>query len=337
MRICLIGCGRVAKSHMAGALQVKDRIEVVAAVDRGLEKAELFCREFGIKHAFSSFEDAVAAVDFDAVDICLPNHRHAEFAIKASEAGKHILLEKPMANTVAECVAINAAAKKNNVTVMIGQSRRFFEPVMTSIDLIRKGEIGELVSISANLYAYLEKAPTLWWNKVETAGGLMIPIWGSHIIDYCLWAFGETPKRVYCESYSVNPTWEGEDEVIMTLGFSGERFAAIRMSWNTKMKDESWNCEGKMLSSADAIYERYIQGTKKTMYLSDETKLSLNGRLVCEDDGSLSNFARQYLEFCDAVESGREPISSGDKIIEVIRVQEAALESARIHQVIELK
>ncbi len=336
MRICLIGCGRVAKSHMAGALQIKDKLQVVCAVGRDLTKTEAFCEEFGIEHAFASFEEAAAAIEFDAVDICLPNHLHTEFTVKAAEAGKHILLEKPMANTVAECVLMNEAAKKHGVTLMIGQSRRFFVPVMTSIDKIRAGEIGDLVSVSANLYAYLEKAPTEWWNKIETAGGLMIPIWGSHIIDYCLWAFGEMPCRVYCEAYSVNPTWEGEDEVILTLGFTGGRFAAIRMSWNTRMKDESWNGEGKMLSSADAIYERYIQGTKKTMYLNDETKLSLNGRLISEDDGSLTNFARQYLEFADAVEHGREPISSGERIVEVIRVQQAALESAKRHRVIEL-
>jgi len=336
MKICLIGCGRVAKSHMAGALQVKNRIQVVAAVDSDITRAEAFCDEFGIERAFSSFEEAVESIAFDAVDICLPNHMHTEFAIKAAKAGKHILLEKPMANTSEECITMNQVAKENGVALMVGQSRRFFDPVMKSVDLINQKEIGELVSISANLYAYLEKAPTDWWNKIETAGGLMIPIWGSHIIDYCLWAFNETPERVFCESYSVNPSWEGEDEVIMTLGFSGGRFAAIRMSWNTKMKDESWNGDGKMLSSADAIYERYIQGTEKTMYLNDETQLSLNGRLISEDDGTLSNFARQYLEFCDAVENGREPISSGERIVSVIRVQEAALESAKTHQVVTL-
>ena len=336
MKICIIGCGRIAKSHVAGAAQIKDKVQIVAAVGRDIERTRAFCNEYGIENAFDNLEDAIASVDFDAVDICLPNHLHAEFTVKAAEAGKHILVEKPMANTVADCVLMNEAAKKNNVTLMIGQSRRFFEPVVNSIELIKNGEIGEIVSISANLYAYLEKAPTDWWNKVETAGGLMIPIWGSHIIDYCLWAFGEMPKRVYCEAYSVNPTWEGEDEVMLTLGFSEGRFAAIRMSWNTKMKDESWNGEGKMLSSADAIYERYIQGTKKTMYLNDETKLSVNGALVCEDSGDLSNFARQYIEFCRAIKENREPISAGEKIVDVIKVQEAALESARIHQVIEL-
>lgn len=155
MRICIIGCGRIAKSHIAGASQIAEKIQIVAAVGRDLGKTRDFCLEYGIENAFDSFEDAVASVDFEAVDICLPNHLHAEYTVKAAEAGKHILLEKPMANTVAECKIMNDAARKNNVTLMIGQSRRFFEPVMASIDRINKGEIGELVSVSANLYAYL--------------------------------------------------------------------------------------------------------------------------------------------------------------------------------------
>lgn len=336
MRVCLIGCGRVAKSHMAGAAQVKDKIEVVAAVSRDLNKTKAFCQEFDIPAAFTSFQEAVENVEFDAVDICLPNHMHTEFVLLAAEAKKHILLEKPMANTSAECKVMIEAAKKNGVKLMVGQSRRFFDSVFASKELADNKEIGDLISISANLYAYLEEAPTQWWNKIETAGGLMIPIWGSHIIDYCLWMFGETPKRVYCESYSINPKWEGEDEVMMTLGFSGGRFAAIRMSWNTKMKEESWDGNGKMLSSADAIYERYIQGTKKTLYLNDETELRCNGTVIKKDSNEISNFARQYLEFEDAVRNDREPLTSGEKILDVIRVQEAALESARVHQVIEL-
>lgn len=336
MKICLIGCGRVAKSHMVGALQVNDRLQVVAAVDPNIEIAKMFCQEYGIPQAFSSFEEACASVDFDAVDMCLPNHLHCEFTVKAAEAKKHILIEKPMANTLEECQKMIEAAEKNNVKLMVGQSRRYFNSVFKSKEMIDSKEIGELITISANLYAYLEKAPTPWWNKIETAGGLMIPIWGSHIIDYCLWAFAEMPQRVYCESYSINPTWEGEDEVMITLGFSNNRFAAIRMSWNTKMKDEAWNGDGKMLSSADAIYERYIQGTEKSLYLNDETELKCNGRIVEKDDGTLTNFARQYIEFVDSVEQNREPLTSGRKIIDVIKVQNAALESARTHQVVML-
>jgi predicted dehydrogenase len=337
LHICLIGCGRVAKSHMEGALQIKDKLEVVAVVDPVIENAEAFCRDYGAKAAFRSFEEACQAVEFEAVDICLPNHLHCEYTVKAAEAKKHVLIEKPMANTVEECETMIAAAEANGVKLMIGQSRRYFDAVIHSKEMIAAGEIGKLVSVSANLYAYLEKAPTPWWNKKETAGGLMIPIWGSHIIDYCLWVFDELPQRVYCETYSVNPSWEGEDEVMLTLGFSEGRFGAIRMSWNTKLKDEAWNGEGKMLSSADAVYERYIQGTEKSLYLNDETELRCNGRTIVEDDGKLTNFARQYLEFVASVEEDREPLTSGKRILNVIKVQDAALESARVHQVVTLQ
>lgn len=337
MRICLIGCGRVAKSHMKGALQLKNKLEVVAAVGRDGEKTREFCTQYGIPHGFTTFEEALEKAEFEAVDICLPNHLHKEFTLKAAEAGKHILLEKPMANHTDECLKMVEAADKSGVTFMIGQSRRFYSPVLKSKEIADRKEIGDLINISANLYGYLGEAPTPWWNKIETAGGLMIPIWGSHIIDYCLWMFDKAPERVYCESYSINPKWEGEDEVILTLGFAGGQFAAIRMSWNTRLKEESWDGTGKMLSSTDILYERYIQGSEKTLYLRDELELKCNGNTIETDTGDLSNFARQYLHFMDCVENHREPMCSGRRVIDVIRVQEAALESARTHQVVKLK
>ena len=85
MRICIIGCGRIAKSHIAGAAQIANKVQIVAAVGRDLEKTQAFCKEYGIENAFSTLEDAIAAVDFDAVDICLPNHLHANFAVKAAD------------------------------------------------------------------------------------------------------------------------------------------------------------------------------------------------------------------------------------------------------------
>lgn len=337
MKLCLIGCGRVAKSHMDGAMQIKDKLEVVAVVDSNEQATAEFCKTYGIPNAFKSFEEACEKVEFDAVDICLPNHLHKDFVIKVANAKKNILVEKPMANSAKECEEMNKAAHDNGITLMVGQSRRFFEPVFLSKELADKNDIGELVSISANLYAYLGAAPTPWWNKNEmTGGGLMIPIWGSHIIDYCMWMFDEVPSRVYCETFSVNPSWEGEDEVILTLGFSKGRFAAIRMSWNARLKDDAWDGSGKMLSSADALYERYIQGTEKTLHLNDETELKCNGKVICKEESNLSNFAKQYLHFIESVEGKKVPMTSGDKIIDVIRVQEAALESARTHQVITL-
>ncbi len=336
LKLCLVGLGRVAKSHMQGIQELNGLVEVVCAVNRGREKGEAFCQSFGIDRFYTSLTEALAHEDFEAVDICLPNHLHRDAAVECLNAGKHVLVEKPMANTVAECRAMVDAARQNDRILMVGQSRRFYDAVFASKDAVDAGADGRLISINAQLAGYLPQAPTPWWNSVATAGGLMIPIWGSHIIDYVIWVFGGVPRRVYCEAYSVNPTWEGEDEVAMIMGYDDGRFASIRMSWNAKSGDGAWDGTGKMLSSKDIFYQRTLQMEEATYVLEDETCLTRNGRVIAEDTGAIGNFAREIREFTEAIRENRRPIGDGEDIIGVIRVQEAALESAREHSLVEL-
>ena len=336
LKICLVGCGRVARSHIEGAKELPDEVEIVALVDRDIENARQFGEQYGVPAVFTSVGEAAKAAAFDAVDLCLPNHLHRQATITCAALGKHILVEKPMANTQADCAAMNEAARAAGVTLMVGQSRRYYPAVARSREMARNGEIGELTCISANLYGYLADAPTPWWRSREQAGGLLIPIWGSHILDYCLWMFGTLPRRVYCESASVRPCWEGEDEAAILLSFGEGRFANIRMSWNTRLKETAWDGGGKMLSSSDILYERYIQGSEGSLYLNDETSLIHNGVPVALPPPEAGNFALQYREFAGAIAEGRTPMASGGEIIRVVQVQQAALRSAAEHRVLEL-
>ena len=220
---------------------------------------------------------------------------------------------------------------------MVGQSRRYYNAVLKSKEIYDEGKIGALISITGLLFAYLEYPPTSWWSNKEHTGGLLIPLWGNHIIDYVLWMFGEKPERVYCEAFRNNKNWEGEDETTLLLGFSENRHATIKMSWNTKLKDDKeWDGKNKMLSSSDIFYQRYIQGTQGTLHLNDETVLSLNGTILVEGPQTPGNFALQYKEFARAIRSGTEPLTSGKKVLDIIRVQEAALKSAALNKVIKL-
>ncbi|MEA4911589.1 MAG: Gfo/Idh/MocA family oxidoreductase [Oscillospiraceae bacterium] len=337
LKICIIGCGRVAQSHGEGALAAGGAVKINAIVSRSDDKRNAFREKFNVPHAYADVDEALASGTFDAVDICLPNHLHTEYAVKCAAAGKHILLEKPMANTVEECERINDACKKAGVTIMIGQSRRYHEAVLLSKRLYDEGAIGDVISITGNLMGYLAAPPTDWWRSSEKAGGLMIPLWGNHIIDYILFIFGEMPQRVYCEAYSNNPAWEGEDETTILLGFSRNRFATVRMSWNTKLAPEKkWTGEKKMLASSDIIYERFVQGEKGTMRLFDETKLTLDGETVFDNVKAKNNFAAQYEEFSASIREGRRPLTDGAYGAQLIRVQDAALESARTHRLIQL-
>lgn len=336
LKICVVGCGRVAISHLDGTLQAQDEVELAAVISRDPGKAAKFAAKYGAKKIHPSLEDALQDPGIEAVVLCLPNHLHRDYTIRCARAGKHVLVEKPMANTAAECEEMILAAERNGVKLMVGQSRRFHEAVLKSKELVDNGRIGLLFSITAVLFAYLRSPPTDWWRSKDKAGGLIIPLWGNHIIDYILWMFGEMPERVYCEAYSNNPNWEGEDETTIIMGYSGNRHATIKMSWNTILKsaEGEWDGKGKMLSSSDIIYERRIQGSEGSLFLKDETFLSHNAITVMEGNQAISNFGMQIKEFASAIRENREALISGRFAANIVKIQEAAFESAKRHNVL---
>ena len=328
LKICLIGCGRIALSHLNAAKQ-SDKVEAVALVDSALDRAASYAERYGIQHVFATPEEAAAACNFDAFDICLPNDLHKGMTLRCAALKKHILLEKPMANTAADCAEMIREAEKNGITLMIGQSRRYYPAVMKSRELA-----GKVYSVSAELYGYLAAPPTPWWKSAEKTGGLMIPLWGNHIFDYILWMFGEMPETVYCETQHLNPAWEGEDEVMAILGFSGGRYANIRMSWNTHLDGGAWNGEGKILSSKDIHYQRLVLSENGTLILEDETGLKHNGVTVVDDHDEVSNFCRQYDELAASVLEHRRPLTDGAVGMRNVLIQEACLKSAAEHRIL---
>lgn len=331
LKICLVGCGRIALSHLNGAKQ-SQKVEIVALVDTKLEQAQSYAERYGIACAAATVEEAAQQCQFDAVDICLPNFLHKEMALRAIALGKHVLVEKPLANNVADCRAIVDAAKEKGVTLMTGQSRRYYPAVLAS-----KATAGRVHNISAELYGFLAAPPTPWWKSAESTGGLMLPLWGNHIFDYILWMFDELPQSVYCVSQRLNPIWEGEDEVMAILTFSEGRHANVRMSWNTRLNDDSWNGEGKILSSKDIHYQRLVLGENGTCILQDETTLLHNGRPVVEDSDEISNFCRELEEFATAIEEKRAPLTDGLIGLNNVLLQEACLKSAAEGRVMHLK
>ena len=338
LKLCLVGCGRVAKSHLDGIREIPETVQLEAVVSRSPEKARQMTSAFGEVKVYASLAEALADSAIEAFDLCLPNHLHPQATIQCMNAHKPVIVEKPLANTYAEAQEMVSASEKNNTILMCGQSRRFYDAVMKAKELIASGTLGRPVSMTALLYAYLASPPTEWWKSIDCAGGLIIPIWGSHILDSALWFFGETPQDVYCRKCRINPNWEGEDEAVIVLGFSGGRHATIQMSWNTKLRpmENEWDGKGKMLNSKDIRYERRIQCEKGTLMLDDELNLSLNGQEIVAGSAFPGNFARELAEFANAVRTGSQPMASAREILPLIKVMDAAMASADRGEVIRL-
>ena len=333
--LAVIGCGRVAYSHLPAIKELDDIAELVATVSRTEEHAKEAAQKFGAKRYYTSLEEALQDSEIDAAVLCLPHYLHASISVKALEHGKHVLVEKPMANTAKEAEEMIKAAEKNEVILMSGQSRRFYNAVLESKDYLDKGKIGKLININATLFGYVDKPPTPWWSSAEKAGGLIIPLFGSHTIDYILWLFGKAPSRVYAETYSNNSNWEGEDEASILMGFDDGSMASVTMSWNARLvKISGMEADKKILPTL--IYNRYMIGTEGTMHLENELELSLNGKKLVSGELKPGNFYLQMKEFVTSIIEKREPLASGRKVKKVIEVMEASQISAKEHRVVYL-
>lgn len=337
MRLCVVGMGRVYHSHLPAALELRDKIELVALVTRNVDKGREEANRLGIAHL--SYEEALNSNEIDAVLLLLPHDLHAPYAIAALRAGKHVLVEKPMALNRAEAANMVEAAEENHVKLMIGQSRRYFHPVQESIRRIRNHEIGEIININALFLGHMHRPAVNWWTDPEKIGGFIIPLWGSHIMDYVLWAYNDQPVSVYAQGYSNNPHWEGEDEVAISMKFTNGRMGNMMLSFNAGYPPDEEGLTGKRIwSTQDSVYERYIIGSKGMLRLKDEYELYQNGEKVSEQDRSgTANFTRQLAEFADAVREDRTPLASGKEVLHVVKAIDAAYISMKENRVVHLE
>ncbi len=169
---CVIGLGRIADHHMRGIAQ-SSTSTVTALVSGHRDKAEKIAAQYGVpKSSIYSYEDMDRIREnkaIDAVIVCLPNSMHAEYTSRSAKAGKHVLCEKPMAISVAECEAMISACKAANVKLMIAY-RLHYEPLtLKTIKMIRDGAIGKVEAIdSANGFNI---APNEWRSTHALGGG----------------------------------------------------------------------------------------------------------------------------------------------------------------------
>src|SRR5665647_1030226 len=183
LRLGLIGAGRIAQAHAKACAQLADRVELVALCDADRDKAVATADRYGARHVATDYRDLLAMKELDAVLIALPHEFHAGPVQEAARAGKHILVEKPMAQSLAEAEAMVRAAEDAGVTLLVGQSRRFSHAAQALFS--KRDEIGPITRISVNFSVNFPQPPTAWWSS--TPGDLIIELQGAHYLDMIIW------------------------------------------------------------------------------------------------------------------------------------------------------
>src|SRR6185295_7908265 len=190
----ILGVARIAVNRTVPAMQAGEWCEVAGIASRDRARAQKAARELGIPKAYGSYEELLADPEIEAIYNPLPNHLHVPWSIKAAEAGKHVLCEKPIAMTVAEARTLLEKQKATGVKIGEAFMVRTHPQWLRTKELIASGRIGELRSISG-FFSYFNRDPNNIRNKSEYGGGALMDI-GCYPIIAARFAFGGEPSRI---------------------------------------------------------------------------------------------------------------------------------------------
>lgn len=236
LRTALIGCGKVGRIH-ADALRTLPESEFVAVCDASADRAAAFARDFGVA-GFTDIVDMIRAARVQAVTIATPHPLHAEPTLRCCEAGVHVLVEKPLAATLADCDAMIAAAKKAGVRVGVISQRRFLEPVQRMKRAIDAGKIGRPILGVFQMYSWRDEAyyrSDPWRGKWDTEGGGVLINQSPHMLDLLQWFMGEIDEIAGCWSNLTHPYIEVEDTALAMIRFKNGGLGSVVASLCQKL------------------------------------------------------------------------------------------------------
>ena len=227
VKIAFLGCGDIAQRHWRGIQTHAPQLQVTAAIDSDPARAAEMAERTG-GQPFRSLETALEQGDFEAVDIMLPHNIHEEPAVRAFAAGKHVVLEKPMATTVESCERILAAAREAGTVFMVAEQSQYSPMVVAAQQLIRDGVLGEIITARA---FFGGRVGTGWggkpwrYDKQITGGGIVID-GGAHSIRPLRMWLGEIDEVVAVLDHPL-VEMEGESLAHAILRFQSNQFAVF--------------------------------------------------------------------------------------------------------------
>jgi predicted dehydrogenase len=235
LRTALIGCGKVGRIH-AVALAKRPESELVAVCDGQPDRATGFAEEFGVA-GFVDVAEMLEKARPHAVCICTPHPLHAAPAVRALSAGVHVLVEKPMAATLADCDRMLAAAETSGAILSVVSQRRWFEPVARVKAAIAAGKIGAPALGVVGMFnwrdaSYYDSDP--WRGRWETEGGGVLVNQAPHQLDLLSWFMGEIEEISGCWANVNHPTVDVEDTAVAVVRFKSGGLGSIVASLSQK-------------------------------------------------------------------------------------------------------
>ena len=323
--IAMVGLGGFCMNQLMPSFVHCKLAKMVALVSGHPDKAAQQAAKYGIDpkniYNYDNFDTIKDNPAIDAVYIVLPNGMHAEYTIRAAKAGKHVLCEKPMANTVEECQAMIDACAAAKKKLQIGYRMRYDPITLRAIELARSAtEIGTIKQISAECGFNI--GPNQWRLTKKLAGGgslMDIGIYALHAVRYLA---GEEPTDVMAISHSTpgDPRFtEVEETISFELAFKSGIVASVLSTYG-------FGCNRfKLYGTRGQLDSEPFQG-----YSGNHLWLSTRGNNKQEQKfDPFDHFAAEIDNLCACAMQDKAPLTAGEEGLKDLKVMMAAYESAR--------
>jgi len=322
IRYAVVGMGYIAQAAVLPAFRHARRNSELTAIvsDDPLKRDELSER-YGVERVYDyeHYDDCLGS-DVDAVYIALPNHMHREYAVRAAEAGKHVLCEKPLAVTEQECEEMIEAADRYGVRLMTAYRLHFDRANLEAIEVVRSGKLGE-PRLFDSMFTMQVEAGNVRLGPPEKGGGPLYDV-GIYCINAARYLFRAEPSEVFAlTASSGDPRFSNTPEMASAvLRFPVERTAVFTCSFGAA--DSGWFQVGgtKGVLRLDPAYE-YAEALKMQITVDEKTTRKSFPRR--------DQFAPELLYFSDCILEDRQPEPSGREGLADVRVIRALHQSAR--------
>jgi UDP-N-acetyl-2-amino-2-deoxyglucuronate dehydrogenase len=348
LRFGLVGPGKVAETH-ARALREVAGAGLVAVCGRDPERTGAFARAHGAV-SYDSLDEMLAAAGLDVLLICTPHPQHAEAAIAACAAGVNVLVEKPMALTVADCEAMVEAANRARVRLGVVSQRRWYEPVRRMKAAIEDGKIGQPVLGTVEVLGWRGPeyyAMDAWRGTWDGEGGGILVNQAVHQLDLLLWLMGPLDGVNGHWSNLNHPQIEVEDTAVASLTFRGGGLGTVTAS--NSQRPGLWARVHVHGSSGASVGVQTDGGSSFVAGVTTEVEPAINDiwtipgeeallaewqeqdrRAAASIDVMTHYHACQLRDFADAVRDGHPPLVTGEDGLRCVELIAAIYASGRM-------
>ena len=322
IRYAVVGLGHIAQVAVLPAFaHARSNSDVTALVSDDPTKLRKISKKYRIPHTYTykEYDRCLRDGRIDAVYIALPNHLHCEYAVRAAQAGIHVLCEKPMAVTEQECRRMIDAAERARVKLMVAYRLHLEEANMNTVQLARSGKLGNLRLFNSVFTMQVREGDIRLQN--ELGGGTLYDI-GVYCINAARYLFRENPTSVsaYAVQGEKRRFKEVDETTVALLHFPGDRLATFVCSFGAADVSAYDLVGTKGLVRMDPAYE-YVGHLKQ--------RVTRNGKTKIREFPSHDQFAAELLYFSNCIQKNIEPEPSGLEGLLDVQIVQALYRSAK--------